>query len=130
MNNATVVLPLFLIAVSGLSQVTVVDGITYSNTNSNVRQFRMFYPAGTPVNAALPIVVWIHGGGWSKGSRGDGTITPKACNGDQTIACWLADHGYVVFSIDYTLVSKTVSGSNLTISAPNTVTSGLSQRFS
>lgn len=38
-----------------------------------------------------PLVVWVHGGGWSKGSK------------DNCPAAWLAAHGYVVASIQYRL---------------------------
>src|SRR5215831_4527679 len=93
-----------------LSQVTVSDDVAYSSINSNIRTFRLFYPSGTPVTATLPIVVMIHGGGWSAGGYATASITPSACNSDQTIACWLADHGYVVFAIDYTLVLTTALG--------------------
>ncbi len=82
----------------------------------------MYYPAGAKVSDRLPIVVWIHGGGWYLGSRGDSAITPPACNGDQTIACWLADNGSVVFSIDYTLVNLTAAGADLRVTGARTVT--------
>jgi acetyl esterase/lipase len=107
-------------ALPALSQVTVTDGLSYSNL-SPVRLFRMFYRAGTQNSAPLPIIVWIHGGGWSAGGRGDVKSTPSVCNGDETIACWLADHGYVVFPIDYTLVDRTASGSDLRVVAWHTV---------
>jgi acetyl esterase/lipase len=41
--------------------------------------------------AVVPIVVVIHGGGWQRGAAGDNA----ACS------CYLAAHGYLVFSIDY-----------------------------
>lgn len=49
-------------------------------------------PAGTPEHAR-PAVVWVHGGGWQEGDRGEG---PKWHR-------WLTDQGYAVFSIDYRL---------------------------
>ncbi len=114
---------LLLAALPALSQVTVVSGLSYSSINSRVRQFRMFYPAGTSVTAALPIVVLIHGGGWSAGGYATASLTPSSCTSDATIACWLAGHGYVVFAIDYTLVITTASASDLAVSGTNTVTS-------
>jgi acetyl esterase/lipase len=102
-------------------QITILDGIRYSNINSNVRQFRAYYPTGTRVTDPLPIVVYIHGGGWMRGGRSDHTITPSVCNGTETIACWLASHNYVVFSIDYTLVTQHAGGADLTVSAWKTV---------
>ncbi len=106
---------------SAHAAVTVVDGTRYSNINPNVRLFRMYYPTGTTNADRLPIVVWIHGGGWYTGSRGDNSITPSFCSGDQTIACWLADNGYVVFSIDYTLVNRTAAGASLRVIGALTV---------
>jgi acetyl esterase/lipase len=41
----------------------------------------------------VPIVIFIHGGGWKNGSRKSGEKT----------AAWLTDHGFAVASIDYRL---------------------------
>ena len=40
----------------------------------------------------LPVVVWIHGGGWKAGSK-------KNCK-----AAYLTDHGFAVASVDYRLI--------------------------
>jgi acetyl esterase/lipase len=80
--------------------VAVVGSSSYSTIKPNIRQYRMYYPTGTPVTSTLPIVVIIHGGGWSVGSFNAANLTPSACKTDQTIACWLADHGFVVFAIN------------------------------
>ena len=42
----------------------------------------------------LPVVVWIHGGGWKNGSK-------QNCP-----AAWLAEHGFAVASIDYRLTDQ------------------------
>ncbi|GAA5089736.1 alpha/beta hydrolase [Nocardia iowensis] len=47
-------------------------------------------PAGT---APRPAVVWVHGGGWAHGDRGEAPEWHK----------WLTDKGYAVFAIDYRL---------------------------
>jgi acetyl esterase/lipase len=112
---------LALLAPALFAQVAVVNG-TYSNINSAARQYRVYYPAGTAVSAKLPVVVFIHGGGWYEGGLSDGTITPSACNNTDTIACRLAENGYVVYSIDYTLVSS-FGGADLVITGTNTVSS-------
>ncbi len=46
-----------------------------------------------PKNAAarLPVVMWVHGGGWKNGSK------------DRCPATWLVEHGYAVASINYRL---------------------------
>ncbi|KAA8887907.1 alpha/beta hydrolase [Nocardia colli] len=40
-----------------------------------------------------PAVVWVHGGGWRNGDRGEAPMWHK----------WLTDRGYAVFAIDYRL---------------------------
>ena len=112
---------ILLASVCAIGQVTVVDGLSYTTVKPNLL-YRVYYPKGTVATALLPIVVWFHSGGWLVGGRGDAKITPLVCTGDQTIACYLADHGYVVYSFDYTLIDKYAAGSDLTVSAPNTVT--------
>lgn len=42
-------------------------------------------------SGACPLVVWVHGGGWAQGSK------------ENCPAAWLANHGYVVASIQYRL---------------------------
>lgn len=42
----------------------------------------------------LPVVMWVHGGGWNKGSK------------DRCPATWLTDHGYAVASINYRLTDE------------------------
>ncbi len=113
-----------LACISAYAAVTVVDGTSYSKIDPNIRLFRMYYPTGAKTSDLLPIVVWIHGGGWYSGGRSDASVTPTACGVDQTIACWLADNGYVVFSIDYTLVKVTGSGTDLSVTGALTVKTG------
>jgi len=49
-----------------------------------------------------PCVVWIHGGGWSKGSH------------KQNRAAWLAGKGYVVASVEYRLTGEAVFPAQIT----------------
>jgi acetyl esterase/lipase len=42
----------------------------------------------------LPVVMWVHGGGWNKGSK------------DRCPAVWLTEHGYAVASINYRLTDE------------------------
>jgi acetyl esterase/lipase len=50
----------------------------------------------TPAEARgpLPVIVWIHGGGWTMGDKG------------QCPAVWLTAHGYVVASVEYRLAPR------------------------
>jgi arylformamidase len=50
-------------------------------------------PAGS---AALPVVVWIHGGGWQGGDKSDVGIKPRV----------LTDHGFVFVSTNYRLLPE------------------------
>ncbi|MBX3049137.1 MAG: alpha/beta hydrolase [Anaerolineales bacterium] len=54
-----------------------------------------------PVGSAgpAPVIVIVHGGGWSEGSRLDAA--------PPTHARWFADHGYLVISVDYSLSTPT-----------------------
>ncbi len=122
-------LTLYLLCSTALASVTVVDGVSYSAVNSSLRLYRVYYPTGTKNTDRLPIVVWIHGGSWYEGGRADGGTTPASCGNDNTIACWLGDHGYVVYSIDYTLVKKIVAATDLKIGTPNTTVSATSHAF-
>lgn len=64
-------------------------------------------PGGEPVelsvyepaqaDGAAPVVLWIHGGGWISGSRTDDSPAIQSS--------WLADNGYLVVSVDYTLAT-------------------------
>ncbi|QBS41431.1 alpha/beta hydrolase [Nocardia sp. CS682] len=47
-------------------------------------------PAG-PSDRPRPAVVWVHGGGWRNGDRGEAPLWHK----------WLNDNGYAVFAIEY-----------------------------
>jgi hypothetical protein len=107
-------------ALPAISEVTVTDGLRYSSRNP-ARVFRMFYPKGTQNSAALPIIVYIHGGAWSGGGRNDSHVTPLVCKTDDTIGCWLGDHGYVVFAIDYTLVNRIASAADLIVVSSRTI---------
>jgi acetyl esterase/lipase len=53
----------------------------------------VFAPASTGTARALPLVVWVHGGGWLSGSKSDVANYAKI----------IAAKGYVVASVDYSL---------------------------
>lgn len=97
-------------------QGTVVDELSYSEIKSGVRQFRMYYRTALCLRTGCPSgSIFMAEDGWL-GGHSDSGITPDLCSSDETIACWLANHGFVVFSIDYTLVVKTAFGIDLTLS--------------
>jgi acetyl esterase/lipase len=73
--------------VSGLTYATYVDG----GGKTQPLLLDLLLPSG--VAAPLPLVIWIHGGGWSSGSR---TPIPEGPTG-------LCSRGYAVASLDYRL---------------------------
>ena len=59
--------------------------------NRNTKQFLDLYLPEKGSDKPLPVVVWVHGGGWKNGSK------------ERCTAAWLAQHGYAVASINYRL---------------------------
>ncbi len=57
------------------------------------------HPYDQPVNAESPVVIWIHGGGWNSGSRGD--IANK-------VKLFTQRTGIIGLNIDYRLGTETV----------------------
>jgi acetyl esterase/lipase len=58
----------------------------------------LYLPDNLAAGAQAPVLLWIHGGGFSGGD--------KAQKREQNIGTNLAEHGYVVLSINYKLQSK------------------------
>lgn len=63
--------------------------IPYVENGGPRQQLDVYVPA--KAEGKLPLVVWIHGGGWQNGSK------------ERTQALYLLEHGYVVASINYRL---------------------------
>ncbi|MEM1297256.1 MAG: alpha/beta hydrolase, partial [Verrucomicrobiota bacterium] len=63
--------------------------LTYKEVDGINLQLDLYRPKVR--DAKLPVVVWVHGGGWKNGSK-------KKCK-----ATWLAEKGYAVASINYRL---------------------------
>jgi acetyl esterase/lipase len=75
---------------SGLTYATYVDG----NGQTQPLQLDLMLPSGAATPPPpIPLVIWIHGGGWSSGSR---TPIPNGPAG-------LCPLGYAVASVDYRL---------------------------
>lgn len=67
--------------------------LTYPGANGNQIPFEMHYPANYTSLSNIPIIVWIHGGGWANGTA----------QLDRPLAQLFAELGFLVFNIDYTL---------------------------
>jgi acetyl esterase/lipase len=85
-----------LIAAALLSQVQAQTPPTKSNIpyveNGHERQVLDIY--GPPNASNLPVVFWIHGGGWQAGDKSDVKLKPQ----------WFMDKGFVFVSTNYRLL--------------------------
>ncbi len=79
---------------SSRAPVTVIPNIVYSTPNGSPQRLDLYLPAGA--EGPVPVVVWVHGGGWVAGSK------------DRTHASRLAERGYAVASINYRLAQEAV----------------------
>lgn len=71
--------------------VAIERDLVYATAGDHTLRFDLYRPEGA--DSPLPVVVWIHGGGWISGSHGFTPIGP------------LARRGYAIASIDYRLVA-------------------------
>ena len=72
--------------------VDVLRDITFATVDEQKLQLDLYRPK--EATGKLPVVVWVHGGGWKNGSK------------DRCPAAWLATHGFAVASIDYRLTHQ------------------------
>ena len=72
--------------------VNVLRDITFATVAEQKLQLDLYRPK--EVLGPLPVVVWVHGGGWKNGSK------------DRCPAAWLAADGFAVASIDYRLTHQ------------------------
>jgi len=70
--------------------------VTLGTAGTTTLQADLYLPPGAAPRAGWPVVVSIHGGGFSTGTRG-----PNAYTG------FLPEHGYAVLDVDYRLASST-----------------------
>lgn len=71
--------------------VKVTRELPYAPGGHERHKLDIYTPENLPDGAKLPLVVWVHGGGWQNGSK-------EACP-----ALWLVPRGYAVASINYRL---------------------------
>ncbi len=80
----------------GQTGARVERDMVYSETGSRSLKLDLYLPAGAPGQGALPVIVWIHGGGWVSGHK------------DQTPAVRMIEQGYAVASIEYRFLTEAV----------------------
>jgi len=81
-------------APSAAADVQVQKDIPYLGSD-RMQKLDAYLPSAAKFPGPRPVVIWIHGGGWSDGS--------KAAGREQRICRTLAENGYAAFSIDYLL---------------------------
>lgn len=92
----------FLIFVCSLSAQTKTT-YTYSIKGNDTLKLDVYTPKNIKKNERLPTLLWMHGGGFSVGSRD--------FKDDAQLAKYAANHGYIGISISYRLLRKgTTSG--------------------
>ena len=73
--------------------VKVVRDLEYAQVKGVSLKLDLYRPSAMP-SAPMPLVIWVHGGGWRNGSK---TNCPAA---------WLATKGYAVASLDFRLLPE------------------------
>ena len=73
--------------------VKVLRDLEYAQVKGVSLKLDLYRPSAMPA-APMPLVIWVHGGGWSNGSK---TNCPAA---------WLATKGYAVASLDFRLLPE------------------------
>ena len=86
--RVTMVINFLLLNLCSAETGKKIKDIKFTNINEHDLKLDLYLPEKTE-NSAL--VVWIHGGGWQKGSKKDCKLN------------WLTEHGYSVASISYRL---------------------------
>jgi len=71
--------------------VEVVRDLEYAQPKGVSLKLDLYRPSAKP-SAPMPLVIWVHGGGWRNGTKAN-------CP-----AAWLATKGYVVASLDFRLL--------------------------
>jgi acetyl esterase/lipase len=79
----------------GGREVTVERDLTYATVDGAELCLDIYRPA----EPGTPVVVYVHGGGWTRGDKGGGSATRLAP---------LASHGVTVVSVDYRLAPQAV----------------------
>src|SRR3954468_23232463 len=78
-----------MLAATAEAQVVKHD-LPYAGVQDEKRTLDVYAPANAK---DLPVVFWIHGGGWQAGDKSDVKLKPQ----------WFMDHGFVFVSINYRL---------------------------
>lgn len=91
-NTLAVALVLLVLINTGAAQIPTLD-IPYVS-DGHARQVLDIYTPEDPSNQSLPVVFWIHGGGWQVGDKSDVDRKPQA----------LTELGFIFVSTNYRLL--------------------------
>ena len=86
--RVTIIINFLLLNLCSAETGKKIKDIKFTNINEHDLKLDLYLPEKTEKSA---LVVWIHGGGWQKGSKKDCKLN------------WLTEHGYSVASISYRL---------------------------
>ena len=86
--RVTIVITFLFLNLCSAETGKIIKDIKFTNINEHDLKLDLYLPEKTMKSA---LVVWIHGGGWQKGSKKDCKVN------------WLSEHGYSVASISYRL---------------------------
>ncbi len=75
-----------------LQNIEIQEDVIYKTVGNEEIRLDAYYPRK---DGLFPIIVFIHGGGWMRGSKDEGT--------NEKVVMLLATYGYSVFNIDYRL---------------------------
>jgi arylsulfatase len=73
-----------------------ISNLEFSRPKTGALLLDLYLPMKRSASAPLPVVLWIHGGGWIHGSKESCPLT------------WLAAKGYAVASINYRLLHEAI----------------------
>jgi acetyl esterase/lipase len=93
MRTATALLALLVAAPLLAGEPRAHRGLAYAEPKNERQQLDVYAPTQ---GKKLPVVVWIHGGGWQRGDKSEVHKKPQA----------FADKGFVFVSINYRLLPK------------------------
>jgi acetyl esterase/lipase len=89
MKHLALILTVFTLASAAMAQSIKLD-IPYAGVEDAKRTLDVYAPAGAK---ALPVLFWIHGGGWETGDKAAVKTKPE----------WFMDRGFVFVSTNYRL---------------------------
>jgi acetyl esterase/lipase len=72
-------------------EVMAIRGLVYSNAGNLARLADLYLPVA--VQGKLPVIIWVHGGGWRFGDR---NLSPD-------LTRWFAERGFAMVTFDYRL---------------------------